>query len=58
MRLHVRVKGKRVAHLYRQAHDYALRYIEAAGFSDADRADTARQVIGRSELLADPDKGN
>lgn len=38
MRLHVYVKGKgkHVAHLYRQADDYALRYI-----ADADDGDFA-----------------
>jgi serine/threonine-protein kinase HipA len=30
--------------------------IEAAGFSDADKAEQAREVIGRSELLANPGK--
>ncbi|QGZ65606.1 type II toxin-antitoxin system HipA family toxin [Paraburkholderia acidisoli] len=30
--------------------------IEAAGFSDADKADTERAVIGRSALLANPGK--
>lgn len=32
--------------------------IEAAGFSDADQADNAREVIGRSELLANHGKEN
>lgn len=32
--------------------------IEAAGFSDADKADNAREVIGRSELLANHGKDN
>jgi serine/threonine-protein kinase HipA len=32
--------------------------IEPAGFSDVERADNPREVIGRSELLANPDKGN
>ncbi|QND98100.1 hypothetical protein SY91_05557 [Burkholderia cenocepacia] len=30
--------------------------IEAAGFSDADQADNAKAIIGRSELLANHDK--
>lgn len=30
--------------------------IEAAGFSDADKADNARDVIGRSELLGERGK--
>lgn len=32
--------------------------IEAAGFSDADPVDHAREVIGRSELLANRGKEN
>lgn len=32
--------------------------IEAAGFSDADKADNTREVIGRSELLANHGKDN
>ncbi|KND57896.1 Protein hipA [Candidatus Burkholderia verschuerenii] len=32
--------------------------IEAAGFSDADKPDQAREIIGRSELLAKPGKGD
>ncbi len=31
--------------------------IEAAGFSDADKSDQAKEVIGRSELLATRGKG-
>jgi len=31
--------------------------IEAAGFSDADKANNGREVIGRSELLGERGKG-
>lgn len=34
MRVHVHVKGKLVAHLYRHADDYALRYIAGASADD------------------------
>ena len=43
MRLHVYVKGKLVAHLYRQADDYALRY--TADALDADFASPAHAGV-------------